>query len=104
VCAKLAVLPAIVWSIDKSAELSNMVLYPLILFYGATVAPAPGGGGAVEFGFKHFFDGVLAPPVMASALIWWRFYTLYMYIFLGALAGGATVMRAVGSNKKSVKA
>lgn len=103
VCAKLAVLPVIVWSIDNSAELSNMVLYPLILFYGATVAPAPGGGGAVEFGFKHFFDGILAPPVMASALIWWRFYTLYMYIFLGALAGGATVMRAVGSNKKSPK-
>lgn len=100
VSAKLAVLPAIVWSIDNTAKLGDLVLWPLVLFYGATVAPAPGGGGAVEFGFKHSFEGILAPPVMASALIWWRFYTLYMYIFLGALAGGATVLRAVGSEKE----
>jgi uncharacterized protein (TIRG00374 family) len=100
VSAKLAILPAIVWSIDSSAELSNMILYPLLLFYGATIAPAPGGGGAVEYGFKESFEGILAPPVLASALIWWRFYTLYMYIILGALAGGATVLRAVGSDKK----
>ena len=104
VSAKLAILPAIVWGIDSTVKLGDMVLYPLVLFYGASVAPAPGGGGAIEFGFKHFFEPVLAGPVLASALIWWRFYTLYMYIILGALAGGATVLRAVSSEKQGAKA
>jgi hypothetical protein len=71
------------------------VMWPLVLMYGASVAPAPGGGGAIEFGFMKAFEGHLAPAVLATALIWWRFYTLYMYIFLGALAGGATVFRAL---------
>ncbi|HYV96531.1 MAG TPA: lysylphosphatidylglycerol synthase transmembrane domain-containing protein [Gemmatimonadaceae bacterium] len=98
--AKLAVLPAIVWSIDRTARLSGLVMWPLVLMYGASIAPAPGGGGAIEFGFMKAFDGVLDPPVLATALIWWRFYTLYLYIMLGALAGGATVLRAVRSDKR----
>jgi hypothetical protein len=40
--------------------------------------------------------GVHATPMaFAAALIWWRFYTFYIYILLGALAAGRTVMRAV---------
>jgi uncharacterized protein (TIRG00374 family) len=104
VSAKLAILPALVWSIDNSAELSHMILWPLVLFYGASVAPAPGGGGAIEFGFMKAFDGLLAPTVLAAGLIWWRFYTFYMYIILGAIAGGATLLRAVRSDKESPKA
>jgi uncharacterized membrane protein YbhN (UPF0104 family) len=99
VTAKLGILPAIVWSIDRTAELSHMILWPLVLFYGASIAPAPGGGGAIEFGFMKAFDGTLTPIVLATALIWWRFYTLYMYIILGAFAGGATVLRALRSEK-----
>jgi glycosyltransferase 2 family protein len=33
--------------------------------------------------------------LFAAALIWWRFYTFYIYILLGALAAGNTVLRAV---------
>ncbi len=99
VTAKLAVLPVIVWSIDSSAKLSGLVLWPLILIYGASVAPAPGGGGAIEFGFMKAFAGVLAPQVLAASLVWWRFYTFYMYIILGALAGGTTVLRALRSDR-----
>jgi hypothetical protein len=33
--------------------------------------------------------------VLAGSLIWWRVYTLYLYILLGALAAGRTVMRAL---------
>jgi uncharacterized protein (TIRG00374 family) len=96
---KLSVLPVIVWSIDSSASLVGLVMWPLVLMYGATVAPAPGGGGAIEFGFMKAFEGTLAPTVLATALIWWRFYTLYLYIFMGALAGGATVFRALRPEK-----
>jgi hypothetical protein len=27
--------------------------------------------------------------------VWWRFYTFYIYILLGAIAAGNTVLRAV---------
>jgi uncharacterized membrane protein YbhN (UPF0104 family) len=99
VSAKLAVLPVIVWSIDSTAKLSGLVLWPLVLIYGASVAPAPGGGGAIEFGFVKAFGGVMASPVLAASLVWWRFYTFYLYIILGALAGGATVFGALRSDR-----
>ena len=98
VSAKLAVLPVIVWSVDSTAKLSGLVLWPLVLIYGASVAPAPGGGGAIEFGFMKAFGGVLSSPVLAASLVWWRFYTFYLYIILGALAGGTTVLRALRSD------
>jgi len=101
ILARLAILPAIVWSIDNAAELSSLVLWPLVLIYGGAIAPAPGGGGAVEFGFQKAFEGSLAPPVLAASLVWWRFYTMYLYIFLGAMAGGSTVMRALRSDRDS---
>jgi hypothetical protein len=28
-------------------------------------------------------------------LLWWRFYTFYIYILLGAIVAGNTAMRAV---------
>lgn len=95
VLSRLAILPVIVWSVSRAAPLAGLVLWPLVLIYGGSIAPAPGGGGAVEFGFKKAFDGTLAPPVLAASLVWWRFYTLYLYILLGALAGGTTVLRAL---------
>jgi hypothetical protein len=96
--SRLAILPVIVWSVDHTVQLSSLLLWPLILIYGGSVAPAPGGGGAVEFGFHKAFEGSLAPPLLAAALVWWRFYTFYLYILFGALAGGATVMRALRTN------
>ena len=30
-----------------------------------------------------------------TSLVWWRFYTFYVYVLLGALATGGTVMRAL---------
>lgn len=95
IAAKIAILPAIVWGIGSAVELSALLVWPLILLYGGAIAPAPGGGGAVEFGFQQAFDGLMAPAILASALIWWRWYTLYFYILLGAFAGGTTVLRAL---------
>ena len=33
--------------------------------------------------------------LFVAALVWWRFYTFYIYIILGALAAGRTAIRAV---------
>jgi uncharacterized protein (TIRG00374 family) len=101
VSLRLAVLPIIALAMNPSLPLAKLVLWPLVFLYGGAVAPAPGGGGAVEFGFKFAFGGVMTPSVLGGALIWWRVYTFYLYVVLGALAAGSTVLRAVRDDKKN---
>lgn len=95
VVLRLTILPAIVLTLDPSVPLSSLVLWPMALLYGMAVAPAPGGGGAVEIVFRAALGGVIPAAYFGSALIWWRFYTFYLYILLGALAAGGTVLRAL---------
>lgn len=95
VAARLLVLPVVVRSYGGEASTSALVLWPMALLYGAAVAPAPGGGGVVEFAFKAALGGVLPTRLMAASLIWWRVYSFYIYIVIGAVAAGGTVLRAL---------
>lgn len=95
---KLAVLPILVWSLAPEVPLDRLLLWPLALFNGAVVAPAPGGGGFVEVVFRAALGGTIPAAVFGVALIWWRVYTFYLYIPLGAVAAGRTVMRVVRSD------
>ncbi len=95
VFGKLAVLPPLVWAVAPDVPLADLVLWPLVFLYGGAIAPAPAGGGAIEFGFQLAFRDVLSPALLAGSLIWWRAYTLYLYILLGALAAGSTARRAL---------
>jgi uncharacterized membrane protein YbhN (UPF0104 family) len=78
-----------------SAPLAPLALWPLGFLYGAAVVPVPGGGGAVEVAFRAALGGAIPVTLFAAALVWWRFYTFYIYILLGAVAAGSTVLRAV---------
>jgi uncharacterized membrane protein YbhN (UPF0104 family) len=95
VAMRLCVLPALVLGAGATAPLAPLALWPLGLLYGAAVVPAPGGGGAVELAFRAALAGVIGPSLFAAALLWWRFYTFYIYIVLGAIVAGGTAMRAV---------
>ncbi len=101
VSLRLTVLPIIALAMNPQLPLAKLVLWPLVFLYGGAVAPAPGGGGAVEFGFKFAFAGIMTPSVLGGALIWWRFYTFYLYVILGALAAGSTVRRALQYDSKA---
>lgn len=101
VMARLAVLPIIVYSLGGDAPLSKLVLWPLALFYGSVIAPVPGGGGIVEVGFKATLGGIIPVALFGASLVWWRFYTFYLYILLGALAAGGTVLRALRSAEEN---
>ncbi len=92
---RLTVLPALVLTSVATAPLAPLALWPLGFLYGAAVVPAPGGGGAVEIAFRAALGGAIPVALFAAALVWWRFYTFYIYIVLGAVAAGRTVMRAV---------
>ena len=95
VAMRLCVLPALVYGAGADAPLAPLALWPLGLLYGAAVVPAPGGGGAVEIAFRAALAPVIGPSLFAAALLWWRFYTFYIYILLGALVAGGSVLRAV---------
>ena len=95
VAMRLCVLPALVLGAGANAPLAPLALWPLGLLYGAAVVPAPGGGGAVEIAFRAALAPVIGPSLFAAALLWWRFYTFYIYIVLGAIVAGGTVIRAV---------
>ena len=95
VLLRLTILPVIVLLLAPGTELAPLVLWPLALLYGGAVAPMPGGGGVVEIAFRAALGGTIPAVAFGAALIWWRFYTFYLYILLGALAAGGTVLRAL---------
>jgi uncharacterized membrane protein YbhN (UPF0104 family) len=63
--------------------------------WGSALAPLPGGGGAIEVGFRAALGHAIPARIFGAALVWWRFYTFYLFILLGALAAGGTVLRAL---------
>lgn len=95
VAMRLFVLPALVLTVDPKVRLAPLALWPLGLLYGAAMVPAPGGGGAIEVVFRTALGDVIPPGIFGAALLWWRFYTFYLYILLGAIVTGRVVLRAL---------
>ena len=95
IVGRLMSLPIIIAALGAEVNLTSLVLWPLVLLYGGALIPAPAGGGAMEFGFSAIMRDILPPDVLAASLIWWRFYSYYIYVLLGAFAAGRTVMRAL---------
>lgn len=96
VAMRLCVLPALVLpAATQPVPIAPLALWPLGFLYGAAVVPAPGGGGAVELAFRAALGDVIPPHVFPGALLWWRFYTFYIYIVLGAIIAGGVALRAV---------
>jgi len=95
VALRLTLLPVLVWSLDRSVPLAPLLLWPLALFYGSVVVPTPAGGGVVEVAFKATLGGTIPPAIFATTLIWWRVYSFYAYLVLGAVAAGDTALRAL---------
>ena len=95
VAARLAILPGLVLFVAPQTPVAPLVAWPLAMQYGAAVVPAPGGGGAVELVFKQTLGNVIPAEIFGASLVWWRFYTIYLYIVIGALVAGNTVMRSL---------
>jgi glycosyltransferase 2 family protein len=96
VAMRLCVLPALVLpAVNEQVRIEPLALWPLGFLYGAAVVPAPGGGGAVELAFRAALGHVIPPHAFPAALVWWRFYTFYIYIILGAIIAGGVALRAV---------
>lgn len=100
VLCKVAALPLLVFLSDRTLtltmdSLAPLVLWPLALFYGGVVVPAPGGGGFIEGAFAATLKSAIPAGIFAASLIWWRFYTFYLYIIIGGVAAGNAALRAI---------
>ena len=95
VLMRLTILPIIVYSTGAAVALAPIVLWPLVLLYGAALAPAPSGGGVMELGFHAAFGATIPAASLGAALIWWRLYSFFIYVALGAVAAGRTAIRAL---------
>ena len=96
VAIRFTILPAIVYSsTSATVPLDPLVIWPLGFIYGVGVLPAPGGGGAVELAFRAALSSIIPAAIFAPALVWWRFYTFYIYIIVGAIVAGNIALRAV---------
>lgn len=95
VLSRLAILPLLVYAYGDRPPLAPLIVWPLALLYGSAVAPAPAGGGVVELSFRAALGSHIPAHLIASSLIWWRIYSFYAYLMLGALSAGRTVMRAL---------
>lgn len=103
VAIRLTVLPALVLTSVSTVRLAPLALWPLGFLYGAAVVPAPGGGGAVEMAFRGALGDAIPAQLFGAALVWWRFYTFYIYILLGGIAAGSTVLRAIRKTEDYVE-
>ncbi len=92
VLARLSILPLLAGGFGGSVPLAPLLAWPLLLLYTGSLLPPPGGGGAVELTFAAVLTPFLGQGALASALLWWRFYTFY----LGALLGGVVLLLALG--------
>lgn len=99
---RLTVLPVILLSYTRTLPLAPLLVWPLFLLYGVGIAPAPGGGGAVELAFKASLSSAIPADLMATSLIWWRVYTFYAYLVLGAAGTWGMVMRSLGARRERV--
>ena len=100
VLCKVATLPILVYLGDPTFPftmdtLAPLVLWPLALFYGGVVVPAPGGGGVIEGAFAATLSTAIPVGLFAASLLWWRFYTFYLYILVGGAAAGDAALRAL---------
>jgi len=96
IAVRFTILPILVYSLTTvPVPTAPLVVWPLGIIFGAAVVPAPGGGGAVELAFRAALGQVIPPDAFGASLVWWRFYTFYIYIALGALVAGNTALRAV---------
>jgi uncharacterized protein (TIRG00374 family) len=97
---KVATLPMLVFLADPTFpltmdSLAPLVLWPLALFYGGAAVPAPGGGGLIEGAFAATLSSAIPPAIFAASLLWWRFYTFYLYLLIGGVAAGDAALRAL---------
>ena len=62
----------------------KLLTLSFLLFVSASYTPLPGASGAQEGGFMYYFNGIFPGGTKGLALLIWRFFTYYLFLFTGA--------------------
>ena len=63
----------------------KLLTLSFLLFVSASYTPLPGASGAQEGGFMYYFNGVFPGGTKGLALLIWRFFTYYLFLFTGVI-------------------
>ena len=63
----------------------HLMTLAFVLFVSASYTPLPGASGAQEGGFLYYFRGIFTGGTIGLALLVWRFFTYYLFIFVGVI-------------------
>jgi len=63
----------------------HLLTLAFVLFVSASYTPLPGASGAQEGGFLYYFRGIFTGGTIGLALLTWRFFTYYLFIFAGLI-------------------
>ena len=61
----------------------RLLTLSLLLFVSASYTPLPGASGAQEGGFMYYFNTIFPGGTKGLALLIWRFFTYYLFLFIG---------------------
>ena len=67
----------------KGTPWYQLLTLSMLLFVSASYAPLPGASGAQEGGFLYYFRGIFTGGTIGIALLIWRFFTYYLFLFVG---------------------
>ena len=63
----------------------KLLTLSLLLFVSASYTPLPGASGAQEGGFMCYFNLIFPGGTKSLALLIWRFFTYYLFLFTGVI-------------------
>ena len=63
----------------------QLLALAFLLFVSASYTPLPGASGAQEGGFMYYFNGIFPGGTKGLALLIWRFFTYYLFLFTGVV-------------------
>jgi uncharacterized protein (TIRG00374 family) len=75
----------------------------IIMWIVMLISPTPGSSGTAEFSFSLFF-GEFTGAFSAALALFWRLYTYYPYLFIGALVLPRWVRKVIARSSGSTKA
>lgn len=85
-CCRYGVLVVILDTLGVRVDFLGMVLLQGMLFFLGLLVIAPGGGGSVEILSTLILRPLAGGHVAGLAVIFWRFFTYYLYVAVGGIA------------------
>ncbi len=82
--ANFLLAPAILYTIGLKTSIINATIVQFILTYIIAFTPTPGASGAAELAGAALFSTICPKPYIPIYIIYWRFFSNYLFSFIGA--------------------